>query len=441
MAQESNGSALATYDYDETSVQRFSSLMDQELIVQLGDNLMGVHPQAQEIGKLGMRTVAQLAIVTGANPLPGTNGIHAWRDSKGKLCIAFGIGFWRARLEDAGGLLWVTPPRRMSEDEAAEYGVPEGSVGAICSGALVTEVAGVIKQFKALGIDLSLSQAKAEVARTGTGVVGSETWGSGAFKEAKQGRSLLWTALERAERDLYRKLVSVGSSSRPTPGGKDWQLADYVRPMHQADAQLPQPTRTFAQLNSDLGLPTEPVEGTYEELDLDKLQEQYEAERDAELEAEALEAAYEAEVEAVLELEATDPEALEAQWYDEVIEGELPFDSAPEAEELPSSYEELFYDKALAAQSSSEWAQAAWHVIEGARVAFADVDKLQAWYEHVTKNVDEPEAELEALNEHVIEVLDGYCNWVADGMSKPQAAKKARANVEATFADGNKAQA
>ena len=73
--------------------------IDRDLVVEFGDTLMGIHPSATEIGLQGMRTIAQLALVTGANPLPGTNGIHAWRDKKGRLCFKFGIGYWRTQGE------------------------------------------------------------------------------------------------------------------------------------------------------------------------------------------------------------------------------------------------------------------------------------------------------------------------------------------------------
>ena len=91
-------------DYERDPINRAD-------VVQFADTLMGIHPNALEIGKLGMRTVAQLAIATGANPLPGTNGIHAWLDKNDNVCIQFGIGYWRDKADRAGGILWLSRPR------------------------------------------------------------------------------------------------------------------------------------------------------------------------------------------------------------------------------------------------------------------------------------------------------------------------------------------
>ena len=39
--------------------------IERDLVVEFGDTLMGVHPNAQEIGIRGMRTVAHLALPAG----------------------------------------------------------------------------------------------------------------------------------------------------------------------------------------------------------------------------------------------------------------------------------------------------------------------------------------------------------------------------------------
>lgn len=203
--------------------------IDRELIVHFGDTLMGVHPQAKEIGKIGMRTIAQLAMVTGANPLPGTNGIHAWVDSKGKLCFQFGIGYWRGEAERKGqGVLWVERPRQMSDDERSMYGLRDTERGSICLGALRSDVIGLMREMREFGIEISFTEAKNEVAKIGVGVVGTETWGGGNYKEQKTGRPLQWTADERAERDLLRKLVPITQHGTGN-GGRDWSVPNFVK--------------------------------------------------------------------------------------------------------------------------------------------------------------------------------------------------------------------
>lgn len=207
-----NETALAIQDADYTNgdLMPLGTLMNQEQIITLGDNLMGVHPAAKDIGKVGMRTVAQLAIMTGANPLPGTNGIHPWIDNKGKLCIQFGIGFWRGEVEKRGGMIWVDRPRLMTDDERTNWGVSENEVGFICRGTTWDAVKKIRQEEMELGGELSLKEAREMLYKEGVGIVGMETWGNSSnYKEQKTGRSLYWTAAERAERDLCRKLAPI----------------------------------------------------------------------------------------------------------------------------------------------------------------------------------------------------------------------------------------
>lgn len=187
--------------------------INRDGVIRLGDTLMGIHPQAKEIGLVGMRTVAQLALATGANPLPGTNGIHAWIDNKGKLCVQFGIGFLRSLVEVCGGYSWEIRPRAMTKEERAELGVLDGDMAVICSAALNRDMKRVAETIKAVGLPpLSWQELKAGVAQRGYGIVSSEKWSSsGGHKNTKAGRSLAWSAELAAERDMLRRLVSISS--------------------------------------------------------------------------------------------------------------------------------------------------------------------------------------------------------------------------------------
>ena len=176
--------------------------INRDLVVEFADTLMGVHPNAQEIGIRGMRTVAHLALITGAHPLPGTNGIHAWRDKKGYLCIQFGIGFWRQQGTLAGGILWISRPRPMTDEERAEYIIAEAQHASICVGALKRDVFALLHEAAEYNVTINFQDAKLEVARVGTGIVNPGEYD-------KNGRSPQWTANLRAERDLLRQLVPV----------------------------------------------------------------------------------------------------------------------------------------------------------------------------------------------------------------------------------------
>jgi len=212
----------------------------------LADALMGMHPAAREVGIEGMRTVAQLAMLTGANPLPGTNGIHVWRDKEGRICHAFGVGFWRGEADRAGGLLWLITPRAMTEEERKAHAVAPGIPAAICSAALRAEVFSLRAQARQFGDELTFEEAKAAVARTGIGI-------GVANEYPKKGRPAIWAALMRAERDLLRQLVSIGTNGAPPPVRRDWsprQLGDMSGhvPLVGADGGR----YTMADANADL---------------------------------------------------------------------------------------------------------------------------------------------------------------------------------------------
>ena len=202
--------------------------IDRDLVVEFADTLMGVHPSAQEVGVKGMRTVAQLALVTGANPLPGTNGIHAWRDKKGNICIQFGVGFWRTQAELEGGRLWIFRPRPMDDQEREYYGVIKGQVASICSGALKRDVFDLLRDARAMGIEMSIKEAKSEVGCVGIGIVNPGEYDA-------NGRNKQWKADLRAERDLLRQLVPVMQRARQNlvngthvRGGLDWSAGEYA---------------------------------------------------------------------------------------------------------------------------------------------------------------------------------------------------------------------
>ncbi len=236
--------------------------IDRDLVVDFADTLMGIHPAAKDVGVIGMRSVAQLALVTGANPMPGTNGIHAWKDNKGKLNIQFGIGFWRGQLEQEGGALWIIKPRPMTKEEQEEHGVKDGQLAAIASAALRKDALSLLAEARSLGLDLTLREAKGEVAQVGTGVVNQNEY-------AKAGRSPQWTANLRAERDLIRKLVPIMQRARESlisgeyqGGGQDWNVRQYVPSI---PSEIPD-DYDADDANADLGLEPEITIDEVEEL-------------------------------------------------------------------------------------------------------------------------------------------------------------------------------
>ncbi|NIS53102.1 MAG: hypothetical protein GWN94_18680 [Phycisphaerae bacterium] len=250
--------------------------IDRDKVVEFGDTLMGIHPQANEVGVLGMRTVAQLALITGANPMPGTNGIHVWKDKKGNTVIQFGIGFWRGEIEKEGGMLWIEQPRPMTDLERATYEVLDGQHGWICSGCRKRDALDLLREVKEIGIEMTLAEAKNEVGYTGTAIVNAQEYN-------KTTKSRGWTGDLRAERDLLRKLVPVMQrvrenveSGKFVDGGADWSVVSYAkkdRPELQAPEDYSAEDATFDLIDYDdpdtrpLKSPTVEMEELAAELD------------------------------------------------------------------------------------------------------------------------------------------------------------------------------
>lgn len=189
-----NGSKLANYG-------------EREEVREMTDRLLALHPSANEVGKEGMRAVAQLAILINANPLAGTNEIHVWKDN-GDVKVNLGINYYRRMAQENGGVLWDIQPRQMNDIERGEYGVPQGVIACICRGVSSNDMQKWMKQ------GLPPNQIFDLCGRVGTATVHQLMYkkdGTSYIKKdyAKNGRSIVWTALKRAEVDLYRQLFPV----------------------------------------------------------------------------------------------------------------------------------------------------------------------------------------------------------------------------------------
>lgn len=185
----SNDNGLAVIEH--VSGTALEMYQDRNEVRELTDRLLSLHPAAGEVGKPGMIAVAQLALLVGASPLPGTNEIHVWK-SGNKIQFQLGINFYRRKADERGGVLWEIQPRQMRDDERAEYGVPQGQIAAICKAAKRADME------KYIGLGFKANQIWDMVGRAGIGTAGQG--------EGKAGRTAVWTALKRCEVDLYRAL-------------------------------------------------------------------------------------------------------------------------------------------------------------------------------------------------------------------------------------------
>ena len=186
-------SAPADFHSEGTQLEQFGQRTE---IRELVSRLLLLHPAAAEVGQAGMRAVAQLAIYSGASPLPGTNEIHVWKNNKGVIQTTLGINYFRRRAQQMGGVFWKIRPQQMNVKERTDYIIPDGVVAAICEGVRIEDML----RFKELGF------TPIEVYQS-VGQVGIGTVVAGDY--AKKNRPIIWTALKAAEIDLYRKLFPM----------------------------------------------------------------------------------------------------------------------------------------------------------------------------------------------------------------------------------------
>lgn len=196
---------------------------NREMLRELVDRLMSFHPAANEVGPVGMRQAAQLAILMGASPLPATNEIHIWTQGQ-KIMVMPGINYWRRRSIYYGGLWWVIEPRPMDGQESLSYDIAQNEHGAICRAVRQLDV----DQFLAKGIPWQAAiKAKSQ---TGLGTVKKGD-------TAKNGRPIVWTAIKRAETDLLRQLFPYQPGETFEPGAGLLQADDGAFEMDVSDRE------------------------------------------------------------------------------------------------------------------------------------------------------------------------------------------------------------
>jgi hypothetical protein len=259
---------------DGTAIERYQN---REVVREMADRLMALHPSAEEVGTMGMRAAAQLAVLVDASPLPSTNEIHVWMD-KGKISVALGINYYRRKAEEWGGVLWLIQPRQMRQQEREEYGIPEGHLAGIARAVKVEDME------KYLGMGLTPNDVWDMASRTGIG-----TASQGEY--AKKGRPPVWTAFKRAEVDLYRQLFPVQMAQVASKGDEEARrmVGDNVilRPGngfveavdHEPEPPADREPMDIDAANEALGLdgpPTpkvESVDGDFQEIDEDAVEE------------------------------------------------------------------------------------------------------------------------------------------------------------------------
>lgn len=195
---------------------------EREVVRELVSRLMKFHPAASEVGMPGMIMAAQLAILMGASPIPGTNEIHVWKDNRGNIIVSPGINYWERRARQQGGIFWDIEPRPMNEEERRQYAIPPSDLAAICRGVRLADLMGWIDK------GLPPEAALKGFGRIGLGLVGTRTytWNDATdYKERKMGRPLIWTAIKRARTDCLKNLYPVIPGER-VDGGPGMEVGD-----------------------------------------------------------------------------------------------------------------------------------------------------------------------------------------------------------------------
>lgn len=219
---------------DTVKKTRLAIYGERDEVNELMGRLMALHPSAQQFGEGAMRTIAQLAIMTGANPLPTAGEIWIWPDysNGGKPVIDLGIAFYRRRAREVDTVIWGKEPQKMTPAEEQRYGVPLAGFVAICSGSRLSEV----KELVALGVDFD--KAVMMTRRDGVGVVDESelTTSKGKTRQPPKGRTWQWVAEKRAEKDFYRKQGLIHASSPDRVEGVVHEFASHF--------ELESPTET-----------------------------------------------------------------------------------------------------------------------------------------------------------------------------------------------------
>jgi hypothetical protein len=199
-------SSLATIP--ATSIDSFGSI---DVVQDVLNRLLKLHPQAEQIGAVGLKAISQIAIAIGANPLPGCNEIHAWVDTKKngerELKICIGYNYYNRIAELNGGIMWHIQPRYMTVDEKRANDIAETTYAAICSGTSRNAYLQLLKY------GLKHNEIMATTAMTGYGIeIVYQKNGADVFETAKSTKHFGWTLNKRAKVDMIKQLFPVALS-------------------------------------------------------------------------------------------------------------------------------------------------------------------------------------------------------------------------------------
>lgn len=217
--------------------------------------LMMLHPAAKEVKETGMLAVAQLAVMAGANPLPGAGEIYVWVDNRGNIVVFLGVAYYRRIASQKDSVMWTFmdklkgQPRPMTQAERDYYGIPDGDLAAICSGMKLSEYE------KLMDRNMPWEVAQQMLHRTSYAAVHHEEMfyqrdtryhKKGEPVDPPHGRTWQWVAEKRAEIGIYRTLALVDTTLTDNLQAQTNQVLETVSADARSGAPLQLDTVTIS---------------------------------------------------------------------------------------------------------------------------------------------------------------------------------------------------
>lgn len=200
---------------------------ERDEVREIASRLMSLHPAAKEVGERGMQAVAQLAIMCGANPLPGAGEIYVWVDNKGNIVVFLGVAYYRRIASQKDTVMWAFndrhtgQPRPMTpeERERQQPYIHPNDAAAICEGFKLSDYQALLSS----GVPWDAAQQMLK--RTSYAVVNRDEMfyqrdtkyrKKGDPVDPPHGRTWQWVAEKRAEIGIYRMLAMVDTTLMDT---------------------------------------------------------------------------------------------------------------------------------------------------------------------------------------------------------------------------------
>lgn len=180
---------------------------DSDDVKGLTTRLQYMLPNADKLGTKGVALVAQVAVMHGLDPLPGSDHLYAWKDDKGNINVVVG---YKGLLHLARKQVRFTHvSRAMTVAERDEHGLSEKEIGYITE---LYEIASAIECRQA-GIPYHP-------------LIGSARWKPG--DKVPAGRTPAWVAKKNSLKDALRQIVTTGTRLQEAIDGALQQFASQL---------------------------------------------------------------------------------------------------------------------------------------------------------------------------------------------------------------------